>query len=204
MQCLATVNEDGQLVTSTVKSSALCTKCVPHTWINIIKSTWSCWIVKCRTFFTLNLSWLLLENVSSSMSESPLSECSETLGAPDTLTFRVLGGKAGGRGSAGALATGRPTWPVDAAALALCKHCCTPVTGAWLTLAEPTLNGSRGLREVCWCVGEEVDGGVSVRRRGGLGLSLPSSSSGESSTFSSFKIWLDSGAFSTDLAGKGT
>lgn len=106
------------------------------------------------------------------MSESPLSECSETLGASDTLAFRVLGGRAGGRGSAATLAAGLASWLADAAALALCKHCCTPLAGAWLTLAAPPLTGNRGLREVCWWVGEEVDGGVSVLRGGGLGLSL--------------------------------
>lgn len=33
------------------------------------------------------------------MSESPRSECSETLGASSTLDFLVLGGRAGGVGS---------------------------------------------------------------------------------------------------------
>lgn len=165
-----------------------------------IKSTW---ILKCRTFLTLNLSWLLLENVSSSMSESPLSECSETLGAPDTLAFRVLGGRAGGRGSADTLAAGRPSWLADTAALALCKHCCTPLAGAWLTLAVPPLKGNRELREVCWWLGDEVDGGVSVLRGGGLGLSLLRRSSDESSTFSSLRVSPDSSAFSADLAGRG-
>lgn len=171
-----------------------------HTWRKKrIKSTWNTWIVKRRTFFTLNLSWLL-ENVSSSMSESPLSECSETLGASDTLAFRVLGGKAGGRGSAATPPAGLPSWLADAAALALCKHCCTPFAGAWLTLAVPTLTGNRGLRGVCWWVGEEVAGGVS----GWLGLSLLGRSSDELSTFSSLRVWLKSGAFSAVLAGRGT
>lgn len=138
------------------------------------------------------------------MSESPLSECSETLGASDTLAFRVLGGRAGGRGSAATLAAGLLSWLTDAVALALCKHCCTPFAGAWLTLAVPPLTANRGLREVCWWVGEEVDGGVSVPRGGGLEVSLLGRSSDELSTFSSLRVWLDSRGFSTVLAGNGT
>lgn len=167
------------------------------------KSTSNTCILKSRTFFTLNLSWLLLENVSSSMSESPLSECSETLGASDTLAFRVLGGRAGGRGSVATLAAGLPSWLVDPAVLALCKHCSTPFAGAWLTLAGPPLTANRALREVCWWLDEEVDGGVSVPCGGGLGLSLLGRSSDELSTFSSLRAWLDSGDFSADLAGNG-
>lgn len=59
------------------------------------------------TFLVFCFSWLL-EYVSSSMSESPLSEYSSSLGTSGTLGFLVLGGKAGGVASTeGLLSAGR-------------------------------------------------------------------------------------------------
>lgn len=57
----------------------------------------------------------LLEYVSSSISESPLSEYSSSLGTSGTLAFLVLGGRAGGASAAGLLvveisSVGRLRW----------------------------------------------------------------------------------------------
>lgn len=72
------------------------------------------------------------------MSESPQSECSETLGASVTFwTFLVLGGKAGGVGSRATLGSGLRCWVMDAAvaaAVALSRHPWTPLGGGLLIL----------------------------------------------------------------------
>lgn len=154
-----------------------------------------------HTFFTLSFSWLL-EWVSSSMSESPQSECSETLGASGTLAFLVLGGRAGGAGSKPILGSGLCWWATDAAATAAVAAPSgpwwMPLAGGWLILATPLVLESWELRLVCWRSEAEEDEGVAVLWMRRLGLPVPTCSSDDDSKSGS-RLCTELSPFKEDL-----
>lgn len=157
-----------------------------------------------RTFLTLSFSWLL-EYVSSSMSESPQSECSDTLGASNSFAFLVLGGRAGGVGSEPWLESGLWCWALDRAveaAEALSRYCWTPLAGGWLSLGAALPLEVWEVRLACCCTGDEAEEGEPALWRGGLGLAVPACSSDEVSKSSS-RLWPESSTFRGVLAWKG-